>query len=60
MENLIIKILNGKQINKDDALKAFDFETKDLCFDTAKIRKKYIKSINKNLFYYKCEIRTVQ
>ena len=41
MENLIIEILNDKQINKDDALKLFDLEIEDLCFAAAKIRKKY-------------------
>jgi biotin synthase len=41
MENLIIEILNDKQINKDNALKLFDLEIEDLCFVAAKIRKKY-------------------
>jgi biotin synthase len=41
MENLIIEILNGKQINKHDALKLFDLEIEDLCLAASKIRKKY-------------------
>jgi biotin synthase len=41
MENMIIEILNGKQVNKYESLKLFDLEIEDLCLVAAKIRKKY-------------------
>ncbi|MDR0956539.1 MAG: biotin synthase BioB [Endomicrobium sp.] len=41
MENLILEIINGKQISKDEALILFDFEIDQLFLVSSKIRKKY-------------------
>ncbi|MDR1474490.1 MAG: biotin synthase BioB [Endomicrobium sp.] len=41
MESLILEIVNGKQINKNEALKLFDLEIEDLCLAASKIRKQY-------------------
>jgi biotin synthase len=41
MENLILEIINGKQISKEEALKLFDFEIEQLFLASSKIRKKH-------------------
>jgi biotin synthase len=41
MENIIVEIINGKQITKKEALKLFTLECEDLFFASSKIRKKY-------------------
>jgi biotin synthase len=41
MENLILEIVNGKQVTKEEALKLFDFELEEVFFAAVKIRRKY-------------------
>jgi biotin synthase len=41
MENLILEIVTGKQVTKEEALKLFNFELEEIFFAAAKIRRKY-------------------
>ncbi|MDR2425666.1 MAG: biotin synthase BioB [Endomicrobium sp.] len=41
MEKLILEIIDGQQITKEEASKLFDFEIEELFFAASKIRKKY-------------------
>ncbi|MDR3256262.1 MAG: biotin synthase BioB [Endomicrobium sp.] len=41
MENLIVEIVNGKHVTKEEALKLFYLELEDLFLASTKIRKKY-------------------
>ncbi|MDR0617587.1 MAG: biotin synthase BioB [Endomicrobium sp.] len=41
MDSLVLELLDGKQIKKDEALRLFDLDIEDLFLVSSKIRKKY-------------------
>ncbi|MDR1926081.1 MAG: hypothetical protein LBQ13_00070, partial [Endomicrobium sp.] len=40
MQDLILEIIKGKQVTREEALRLFDYELEDLFLASAKIRKK--------------------